>query len=61
MKCEISVSQDGWHFLPCNKPAKYIYECVNGKRTFLCGIHARRFLVKNSSNLKPCEVPDVER
>ena len=48
-KCGKEVTDDGWHFSKCGKPAKYIMQFITGD-VLLCGIHAKRY--KHDDRLK---------
>jgi hypothetical protein len=50
MKCEQEVTRDSWHFHPCGKPAKFTVNDSDGKKLFMCGIHAKK---KYYINKKP--------
>ena len=53
MKCRKEVADfTGYHFHKCDKPAKYLYMPLSDHPLPLCGIHARKFKLRNDKHLK---------
>lgn len=41
----------GWHnSRPCTRPARYVVTHADGRKEYLCGIHARSYITRYGSD-----------